>query len=227
MIEENKSLAEQTAQALISHIIQTGMEKGARLPNEKDLATHLGVGRSTLREAVRMLTARNILEARHGAGVFVCDNTGISDDPLGFAFIRDKRKLVADLVEFRMMIEPRIASLAALHATAEQAQELAVLAQAVEHAYAIGEPHTQQDAAFHAKLGQISGNVIMPNLEPIIFEAIGLFIDLTKSRLREETISSHRAIVDAVTAHDPIAAQDAMTLHLIYNRNRLHELQGS
>ena len=66
--------------------------------------------------------------------------------------------------------------------------------------------------------------MVIPNLEPIILGAIDLFIDLTDARLKEETISSHRAIVEAVRANDPIAAEDAMTLHLVYNRNRLRGL---
>ena len=125
MAEDNRSLAGQTADALIAYIVDRGLEQGDRLPNERELSGLLGVGRSTLREAVRMLSSRNILEARQGAGVFVSGNTGVSDDPLGFTFIRDKQKLAADLVEFRMMLEPRVAALAALRATPAQADELA------------------------------------------------------------------------------------------------------
>lgn len=221
MTAENKSLVDQTADALIAYIVDGGLNEGDRLPNEKELTERLGVGRSTLREAVRMLSSRHILEARQGAGVFVSGNTGISEDPLGFTFIRDKRKLAADLLEFRMMIEPRIAALAALRATYKQAEELSVLADAVEQRLATGQDHTQEDAAFHAKLGELSGNIVIPNLEPIILSAIDLFIDLTNARLSEETITSHRAIVEAVRQRDPLAAEDAMTLHLIYNRNLL------
>ena len=88
MAEDNRSLAGQTADALIAYIVDRGLEQGDRLPNERELSGLLGVGRSTLREAVRMLSSRNILEARQGAGVFVSGNTGVSDDPLGFTFIR-------------------------------------------------------------------------------------------------------------------------------------------
>lgn len=223
MTEAAKPLSEQTADALIQYIIDHELKQNDRLPNEKELTELLNVGRSTLREAVRMLASRNILEVRHGAGIFVSGNTGIADDPLGFTFIRDKRKLVADLVEFRLMIEPRIAALAAQNATPEQTEALSALADAVEQRYAEGKPHVKEDAAFHTKLGEMSGNLLMPNLEPIIIEAIGMFIELTQSELREETISSHRAIVNAVREHNPTAASDAMTLHLIYNRIRLQK----
>ena len=162
MTEAAKPLSEQTADALIQYIIDHELKQNDRLPNEKELTELLNVGRSTLREAVRMLASRNILEVRHGAGIFVSGNTGIADDPLGFTFIRDKRKLVADLVEFRLMIEPRIAALAAQNATPEQTEALSALADAVEQRYAEGKPHVKEDAAFHTKLGEMSGNQLPP-----------------------------------------------------------------
>ena len=61
----------------------------------------------------------------------------------------------------------------------------------------------------------------MPKLLPIIHGAIGLFIAETGGQLRDETIRTHRAIFNAIRAHDPVAANDAMYLHLIYNRDRL------
>ena len=50
-----------------------------------------------MREAVRMLCSRNILTVKHGSGIYIADNTGISDDPFGFIFVKDKLKLVEDL----------------------------------------------------------------------------------------------------------------------------------
>lgn len=220
-MEEVRSLAQLTADRITEYILKHDFKEGAKLPSEGELGSLLEVSRTTLREAVRMLTSRNILEVRHGSGIFISKNTGISDDPLGFAFVRDKEKLVADLLEFRMLVEPRIAARAAQNATEEQAVQLSSLADAVEEQYALGLSHTQEDTAFHAKLGELSGSVVFPNLAPIIFRAISMFIDVTSARLKEETISSHRDIVNAVRKHDPLAAEDAMYLHLIYNRNRL------
>lgn len=222
-MDEGRTLTDLTAERITQHIINEELKEGDKLPSEAELMRLLDVSRTTLREAIRMLASRNILESRHGSGVFVSKNTGISDDPLGFLFIKDKGKLVEDLLEFRMLIEPRIAAHAAQNATPRQVEELSALACEVERKYSGGQPHAKEDAAFHAKLGELSGNLVFPNLAPIIFSAIELFIELTHSRLKDETISSHQAIVDAVRNGDPVAAEDAMTLHLIYNRNRLSE----
>lgn len=225
-MEEVRSLAQQASELITNYILEHDLKEGDKLPSEAELGALLEVSRTTVREAVRMLTSRNIIEVRHGSGIFMSKNTGIADDPLGFAFIRDKEKLVTDLLEFRMLIEPRIAARAALNSTPEQIEELSALADAVEQQYAKRLSHTKEDTAFHAKLGEMSGSVVFPNLAPIIFSAISTFIDMTHARLKEETISSHRAIVNAVRKHDPVAAEDAMYLHLIYNRTRLDQEMG-
>jgi DNA-binding FadR family transcriptional regulator len=72
---------------------------------------------------VKALVSRNIFEVRRGAGTFIVgERIGVSPDPLGFTFIKDKRKLIEDLMEVRIMIEPRIASFAAASASPEDMQ---------------------------------------------------------------------------------------------------------
>lgn len=220
-MEEIKTLTERISDAIVSYIIKQELKEGERLPTETELMKILDVSRTTLREAIKMLASRNIVEARQGSGIFVSRNTGITDDPLGFVFIKDKKKLVSDLLEFRMMIEPRIAARAAINATQKDAEELEYLAREVEKMYELGKSHKTEDAKFHAKLGEISGNLVFPNLMPIIFQAIDMFIASTNAELKYETIDTHRAIVEAVKRNDPDAAEDAMMMHLIYNRNYL------
>ncbi|MCR5537613.1 MAG: FadR family transcriptional regulator [Succinivibrio sp.] len=217
----NRSLSELAADLIIKHIVDKGLEKGEKLDNEKTLCEIFKVGRSTLREAVRMLASRNILVVRHGSGIYVSDKLGIPDDPLGFTFIKDKRKLAADLLEFRRMIEPHICAMAALTATESQVNELREAAVAVEELIHAGKPHHESDARFHATICMISGNSVMPKIEPIIFNAIGLFINVTGSVLRTETIEDHQNLVDAISHHDPVSAQDAMLLHIIHNRKAM------
>ncbi|MBU3827497.1 MAG: FadR family transcriptional regulator [Candidatus Anaerobiospirillum merdipullorum] len=219
--DKQQPLSERIATELIAHIVQSGLQQGDKLPNEKVLCEQLNVGRSTLREAVRMLASRNILVVKHGSGIYVSDKPGLSDDPLGLAFIRDKERLVLDLVDFRLMVEPRTAALAAQKADSKQLQELKDLALEVESLIAAKKSHARADAAFHTKLGELSGNLIMPNLEPILFSSIELFAHMCTQNSREETISSHRQIVKAIESHDAIGAMDAMVMHLTLNRNSL------
>ena len=220
--DHRPSAVEQTNDAIIRYVQDEGLKDGDRLPNERDLSALLGVGRSTLRESIQQLTTRNVLEVRKGVGTFVSYKHGVADDPLGFTLIRDKARLARDLLEFRILIEPRIASLAAQNAKEEEIAELDYLCSAIDERIRSGTPYLKIDQEFHTCIARCSGNIIMTKILPIIHGAIGVFIDGTGGTLREETMRTHRAIFNAIRKHDPTAASDAMYLHLIYNRDCLN-----
>lgn len=218
---EKRSAVELTIDRIIEYLRENRLADGDKLPNERELCVLLGVGRSTLREALQRLSARNVLEVRRGVGVFVSYKHGVAEDPLGITLIHDQKKLVRDLLEFRILFEPRAAAMAAQNATAEDILELEYLCAAVDHLILSGKPHLEKDQEFHTCIARCSGNLIMPKLLPIIHSSIGVFIDKTGGILREETMRTHRAILNAIRAHDMSAASDAMYLHLIYNRDQL------
>ena len=119
-----KSLGARTEDELMKYILQKPVEPGQKMPNEFELAEQFGVGRSTIREAVKGLVSRGILEVRRGSGTYVINTNSIEVDPLGFGKIEDKYKLALDLFEVRLMIEPEIAALACRSASAEELKEL-------------------------------------------------------------------------------------------------------
>ncbi|WP_069999259.1 FadR/GntR family transcriptional regulator [Cellulosilyticum sp. I15G10I2] len=221
--QNNRSLAETVSEEILNFIIDQDLNVGDKLPNEYDLATRLGVGRSTVREAIKALISRNILEIRRGAGTFISQKLGVADDPLGLTFFKDKHKLALDLIEIRFMIEPRIASLAAMNATDADIAQMTKLCEEVEMLIRAGENHVAKDVEFHTCIASSSKNLVMPNLIPIINTAIALFIDLTHSMLKEETIQTHREILEAIKSRQPNKAHDAMLLHLAYNRRNLEK----
>ena len=216
-----QSAVDRTMDRIVTYLEQEGLEDGDRLPNERELAARLEVGRSTLREALQRLCSRNVLEVRRGVGTFVSYRHGVAEDPLGFTLIRDQEKLAEDLIEFRILMEPRCAALAAQHATPEEIEELDYLCTGIEERIRAGQPHMEMDQQFHTCIARCSGNVIFPKLLPIIGGAIRVLIEETNGQLREETIRTHRAIVNAIRARDAAAASDAMYLHLVYNRDRM------
>lgn len=218
---EKRSAVELTIDKIIEYLRDNRLADGDKLPNERELCVLLGVGRSTLREALQRLSARNVLEVRRGVGVFVSYKHGVAEDPLGITLIRDQKKLVRDLLEFRILIEPRAAAMAAQNASADDIAELEYLCSAVDHLILAGKPHLEKDKEFHTCIARCSDNLIMPKLLPIIHSSIGVFIEKTGGILRDETMRTHRAILNAIRAHDSNAASDAMYLHLIYNRDQL------
>ncbi len=218
---EDKPLSSKLSEELLNYIRSENLKPGDRLPNESILAKKMGVGRSSIREAMKLLASRNIVTIRQGSGTYISQTPGMVEDPLGFSFIADKQKLAQDSLEVRFLLEPAIASLAAQNASEEDIALLRRLCQEVEDLVQLGQDHTQKDIEFHTAIALSSKNVVVPRLIPVINSAIPLLIELTGNTLKQETIDTHRALTDAIAAHNAAAAHDAMYLHLVYNRARM------
>lgn len=219
-----KLLPEQVAGQIKELIRNSKWEAGKKLPNEFEMARQLSVGRGTIREAVKLLMAQNILEIRRGCGTFVCERPGVVDDPLGLSFMIDKQKLALDMCEVRLMIEPQIAAKAAVNGTSKDVELLRELCQRVEEQIYAEEDHAQADIAFHEALAACTGNQVMRQLVPIIQNSIMLFIDVTKAGLKHYTIGEHRMLVDAVEAHNAQKAEEIMTKHIRQNQENINHL---
>ena len=99
--------------------------------------------------------------------------------------------------------------------------ELEQLCNEVEQLYRSGVDHIPKDIEFHTCIAKCSKNRVVEMLIPIINSAVTTFANLTHRMLMQETIETHRAIVDAIAAHDSVGARCAMVMHLTYNRQRL------
>lgn len=218
---QEKSLAEITADKIINMIIEEQYEQQQKLPTEVELAQKLNVGRNTVREAIKLLTAKNIVEARRGSGIFVSKLNGVPKDPFGFLFLKNKEKTAKDLMEIRYLIEPHIAMLAAQYATKEEIEDLEKACQLVKNSIAKGQDHGKADMKFHEQIAKCSRNEIMSQLVPIINYSIMVFIDMTNNTLEQETMKAHDAILEAIKNKDCIKAHDEMMIHLIIIRKTI------
>lgn len=219
-----KSLPEQIAEKITHYIIENDLQVGDKIPNEFELGEILGAGRSTIREAVRILASRNILVIKQGAGTYVADNTGVSDDPLGLIFAKDKYKLAQDLFQVRIILEPEIAAIAANKATDEEIEEIFVHCNKVEEMIKNDENHMLEDVKFHESIARCTDNMVIEKLIPIINTSVAVFANITSRQLKEETIITHRAIAEAIAEHNSTDAKHAMTMHMLYNKNKIKEL---
>ena len=116
---KNKLLAEQVEDEIYHYILDTPLEPGAKLPNEFELGEKFGVGRSTVREAVKLLSSKGIVEVRRGSGTYVVTTAKGLSDPLNLRSVQDKNALALDLVNVRLLLEPGMAEMAALNASDE------------------------------------------------------------------------------------------------------------
>lgn len=220
---DNRTLRDKAADELLALIRKQKYIGGEKLPNEYELSAKLGVGRNTIREALRALASRNIVDIRQGAGTFVSAKMGIADDPLGFGLIEDRKKLVEDLLQIRSIIEPHIAALAAQNRLPEDILALGRLCDEVETLIKARQDFTQKDAEFHTQLAVCSRNAVMRNLIPVICEGVRVFSSLVAEPEFDQTLKSHRKIFEAVRDRRGADAQQAMLFHLLYNRNRFAE----
>lgn len=215
---KGKLLAEQAEEQLYQFILEEPISVGEKLPNEFALGERFGVGRSTIREAVKSLASKGIVEVRRGSGTYVVGTVLPEEDPLGIQGFEDKGAIALDLADVRLMIEPAMAEMAALKATEEDVRRLKQLCDRVESRIAEGESYVRDDIAFHCCVAECSKNKIMEQLIPIIDTAVMMFVNITHRMLTEETVRTHREVVNAIADHDPVGARTAMTMHMGYNR---------
>jgi len=159
------------AEQIRDYIIGETIKAGEKLPTEKALSDKFSVSRSTIREAMKILEAGNIVEIRHGLGSFVALNTGLSKDPLGLSFA-DPKKLLPELMEVRLIMEPNIARIAASRRTEEDIELMSKLIADMEQANTSGEDYHTKDYQFHIAIGQCLRNDVLKRVYPVIFEAI-------------------------------------------------------
>lgn len=216
-----KLLGTKIEEQILDYINNTPLNIGDKLPNEFELADMFDVGRSTIREAVKGLVTKGVLEVRRGAGTFVCNTGIIENDPLGLAKLHDKYKLALELLDVRLFLEPEIAARAAEYATEEDIRQLKKLCDETEELYLADQDHMSKDIEFHTCIAKCSKNRVVESLVPIINSAIDTFVNLTRRKLRTETITTHRAIMNAIAEHDSTGARCAMVMHLTYNRQEL------
>ena len=129
--------------------------------------------------------------------------------------------ITADMVA----IIPDAIVIATTHADEKDIKKITALGDEVEELINNHEDQTQKDIEFHTAIAMSSKNVVVPRLIPVINSSIPLFVEKTGGTLHEETIETHREIADTIASHDTLRAQDAMYLHLVYNRKRIQMMK--
>lgn len=223
---QTKTLAEQVADGIMNLIQETPYKTGDKLPTEKELCESTGAGRNTVREALKILASRNVLEIRQGAGTFVSEKQGIPDDPLGFSMVNDHVKLTKDLLQVRIMLEPQIAALAAQCAKEHEIRELEEILEEMEAAMKKREDYSELDTKFHTKIAQCTHNIVMENLLPVIGKGVAVFAKEVAQTEYDRTWISHRKIFCYIRDHKPFEAEMEMQYHLLYNTSRYEEEQS-
>lgn len=218
-MDKSERLADSTAQQIVKMIEEENrFSVGDKLPNENDLAGELGVSRSTLREAVKILTTNGILEIRRGKGTFVTSNTIINSGNLN-----DIASGLDDLFEMRLMFEPDCAYLAAERATDEEIETICYYGEEIEKKILSGEDRTFEEQKFHESIANATHNAFVKQFMPIIFNAIkkGVVVMTKDQDVSEDNLKDDRLIMEFLKKRNPEGARTAMRLHIIHAMERL------
>lgn len=215
----------------IEESIQNGeLSPGSQLPPERDLAKQFGVSRTAVREAIKALQEKGLVDAFPGRGTFVTTGTPS-------AMRRSLDRLVnsgeeegrAYLVEVRDILEPEIAALAAERADDEALAAMREAVTTMDGAAWDSDVYIEADLDFHLALAEAAGNPIVLSL---IDSIVGL---LREQRLRIFRVEGgpdrgqhhHRRILEAIQRRDPQAARAAMQSHLAQVREDSRNSPGS
>ncbi len=206
-------LAAQAAELLLTRIRNGEWPLGHRLPGETTLAAQLGVGRSTLREAIRELAGKGVLDSRQGAGVFVTalDVTEDWDVVL-------RRATIAAVIEARIAIEAEAAALAAQRRTPADLRAIRrALAARGAHGVPIAD-HVDADTAFHRAIIVAAHNDVLTQLFDSFLPRLRVaMIDMLEIRPVPSEPADHDAhirLTDAIAHRNPTAAAEFSRTHL-------------
>lgn len=208
-------LAESVARQLLGQIRSNDLAPGTRMPSERELMAALGVGRSTIREALNGLAMLGVVEIRHGQGAFVVNPDAGAAVPRGIALALS-RGVTRDLFEARRLVEVHVARLAAERRTESDLNEIAECLSDHRRAIASGEPAVEPSVRFHVRIGEAAHSEVLCSF-------VSSFADLMTERgpvleatpgYREWELEQHGSVFEPIRDRDPDLAAERMAAHL-------------
>lgn len=209
-------LAEQVVDVIIRRILSGELKPGDPLPAERELARTFGVGRPAIREAIRALSMRNLVDVKQGGATRIASLSPKSlVEPFEVMFTVG-RSNIDYLFEARLILEPSIAELAAQRISDEQVSALESTIDTSRDTIGDQESFLRTDALLHGLILQAADNPVLTSIMTAIAQ-LGVRSRQQTSQLmkvRERTISDHEAIVSALGERDPGGSSYAMARHL-------------
>ena len=210
-------LSDTIAEQLLEAIVARRFQAGDILPSERELGDQFGVSRTVIREAIRALATRGVVEVQSGRGVRVIAMDTASVTEAMSLLLRGESTIdFAKVHEVRMMLETHLAALAAERGTPEDHRELEVLLDAWGDAGDDVIAASRLDVDFHRAIAKCARNelylVLLDSIAGALLEnrRATLALEHSHAKVHEE----HRKIVAGIKEHDPDAARTAMEKHL-------------
>jgi GntR family transcriptional repressor for pyruvate dehydrogenase complex len=223
-------LYEQIVQQIEDSVLNGSLKPGDQLPAERELAQRLGVSRTAVREAVKALREKGLVEAYSGRGTFITDGTTHAARQSFDLMVKIGQQEGSNhLAELRLILEPGIAAMAAMRIEEEHLAAMREAVAVMDRSQKDPEAYIEADLDFHLALAEAAAN-------PLILSLIDSIVAL----LREQRIKifnveggpqrgqvHHKRILDAMERRDPEMARAAMAAHLEQVREDSQVSSGS
>jgi GntR family transcriptional repressor for pyruvate dehydrogenase complex len=201
---------------MVGHLIRGDWVPGERIPAERELCQKLGVGRASLREALKALEIMGMIETRLGDGTYVCNRSEFLSRPLLWAIASSSIAEAGELIEARKLMEVELSGLAAERATADDLQRIGAFLDVMENASTELDQFLAADIDFHLAVGQAAHNTILMNALHLIRNLLQQWISSTLKieGVAPRALDQHRKIFMAIAKRNSAAAREAMQSHL-------------
>lgn len=213
----SKMLSQSVADSIWSMItVEKRFAAGDKLPNEMDLSQQLSVSRTTLREAIRILAAYEVVEIQRGKGTYVTEKA--FREKLVLEELADIKIDARDLYEMRLIFEPEAAYYAALRGTDAEIKRIIDYGKRIEDEISNHKDRTDDEHAFHKAIAQATHNGFMNKLMPILYQAIskGVVLSVQSDKAVRDTVNDHRMIMDFLEQRNAEGARGAMKIHMMH-----------
>lgn len=215
-IIQRTKILEQVVDILKDLILKGNYKIGDYLPSEIELCRQMGIGRSTLREAIKILESYGLVEKTHGVGVIVVDESFKATSGMFRLTLIRKGYTMKELFEFRSTNEIRTAELASLYATKSNLQEIEKYLQIMRNNMASESEYLNADIEFHLAIAKASQNklymMILQIVRPLLEEMIQT--TMMYHHRPEQNFNFHENIFKAIKNGDTSLSITAMKKHL-------------
>jgi GntR family transcriptional repressor for pyruvate dehydrogenase complex len=216
---EKASAPQMVAEQIIKKIETGQLSPRSRLPSQRDLAQQLGVGRSSIREAINALVMLGYLEVIQGKGTYIRQRVPQTDPTMEKLDAALAAGSIFDLMEARLLLESKSASLAAQRA---EKPHIRKLQKTIAHLKTNDREYTlflEADMAFHKAVAEATGNVVICEMTKLILEKLVLHHSSLKTRrlsakYRNTSIDTAAKVVECIQHQDGINASQWMEKHL-------------
>ena len=198
----NKSLSKMVMESIKEVLIQKTLKPGDRLPTETELCESLGVGKSSVREAIKMLEVLGVVETHQGEGTYISEKIPENSlNPLVFQLLIDYGNH-ADILELRRIFEPAYTKLAMENATEEDVQRLCLACERFESKISQGCQEAEDDLAFHYAILEATKNPFVIRIGKTILQLFQASIGESMRTIPLQALSDHRRILQAFIKKD-------------------------